>query len=105
MRIAVKRGFADLRSLSSTYCRIPRSSESEGRSEILSPFRLIVAQRLPSAALTALPISSISPVSLTRTPSAFAAPAPEAGAHTDEILGELGYAAGDIERLRAQGAV
>jgi len=31
--------------------------------------------------------------------------APELGEHTDEILGELGYAASDIDRLRTDGVV
>jgi crotonobetainyl-CoA:carnitine CoA-transferase CaiB-like acyl-CoA transferase len=32
-------------------------------------------------------------------------PAPEAGQHTDEVLGELGYAQDDIDRLRKDGAI
>jgi formyl-CoA transferase len=32
-------------------------------------------------------------------------PPPLVGEHSDAILGELGYAAGDIERLRRDGVV
>jgi len=45
------------------------------------------------------------PVTLTRTPSSFAAAPPEAGEHTDEILADLGYAQSDIDALRARGVV
>ena len=41
----------------------------------------------------------------TRTPPQVAAPLPAAGAHNDEILGELGYDAAQIEALRAEGAI
>ncbi len=40
------------------------------------------------------------PVVLSRTPGAIRTPAPDAGEHTDEILGELGYSRADVERLR-----
>jgi crotonobetainyl-CoA:carnitine CoA-transferase CaiB-like acyl-CoA transferase len=41
------------------------------------------------------------PVSLSRTPAAIATPIAEMGAHTAEMLNELGYSAADIDRLRA----
>jgi formyl-CoA transferase len=40
------------------------------------------------------------PVSLSRTPSAVAAPPPAAGEHTDEVLREFGFDAAEIESLR-----
>lgn len=45
------------------------------------------------------------PVKFSDTPGAITRPPPVLGEHTDEILGELGYTADDIGRLRAQGAV
>jgi crotonobetainyl-CoA:carnitine CoA-transferase CaiB-like acyl-CoA transferase len=41
------------------------------------------------------------PVVLSRTPAAIAAPIAELGAHSDELLADLGYSKADIERLRA----
>jgi formyl-CoA transferase len=40
-----------------------------------------------------------------KTPAAIRRPAPALGEHTEELLAELGYAAGDIAALRAGGAV
>ena len=40
-----------------------------------------------------------------RTPGAIRSGPASAGAHTDELLGELGFAAKDIEALRAAGAI
>jgi len=45
------------------------------------------------------------PVVLSRTPGAVRRPAPTHGQHTDEILAELGYSAGEIAQLRADGVV
>ncbi|MBI3636115.1 MAG: CoA transferase, partial [Candidatus Rokubacteria bacterium] len=40
------------------------------------------------------------PVVLSRTPGAIRTAAPEAGEHTDEVLGELGYSPEEIAALR-----
>jgi crotonobetainyl-CoA:carnitine CoA-transferase CaiB-like acyl-CoA transferase len=45
------------------------------------------------------------PVVLTRTPSKIVAHPPALGEHTDEVLAELGFAKGEIERLRAEKVV
>jgi crotonobetainyl-CoA:carnitine CoA-transferase CaiB-like acyl-CoA transferase len=42
-------------------------------------------------------------VTLSRTPAAISRPAPLLGEHTREVLAELGYSAGDIERLTGRG--
>jgi crotonobetainyl-CoA:carnitine CoA-transferase CaiB-like acyl-CoA transferase len=44
-------------------------------------------------------------VTLSRTPSRLETASPDAGEHTDAILGELGYSAGDIARLREKRVV
>ncbi len=44
-------------------------------------------------------------VELSRTPWSVRSATPEAGEHTDAILGELGYAAAEVERLRASKVV
>ena len=44
------------------------------------------------------------PFSLSSTPASIRRPPPMLGEHTDEILAELGYRAGDVARLRASGA-
>jgi crotonobetainyl-CoA:carnitine CoA-transferase CaiB-like acyl-CoA transferase len=38
------------------------------------------------------------------TPASIRLPAPALGAHTEEVLGEIGYSAGQISDLRTQGA-
>ncbi len=45
------------------------------------------------------------PATLSRTPATVRLPAPDVGEHTDEILGELGYSAADIARLRREQVV
>jgi len=40
------------------------------------------------------------PMSLSRTPTRLAAPPPKLGEHTDEVLAEFGFTAGEIERLK-----
>lgn len=46
--------------------------------------------------------ASIAPVSLSASPAMIDAPAPKAGAHTDELLRKAGYSAAEIEQLRAR---
>jgi formyl-CoA transferase len=45
------------------------------------------------------------PMILSRTPSHLVVEPPRAGQHTDEILGELGYAASGIKTFKEQGVV
>ena len=45
------------------------------------------------------------PVSLSRTPSKFAARPPELGEHTDAVLKEFGFSAKEISALRKANAV
>ena len=63
-----------------------------------------IAQSLTSDALGEMSFVR-QPVTLSRTPSTFAVAPPEAGEHTDEVLGELGYGAADIDDLRSRGVV
>jgi formyl-CoA transferase len=43
------------------------------------------------------------PVQLERTPSTIARPAPRRGEHTQEVLAELGFATGDLARMKSTG--
>ncbi len=45
------------------------------------------------------------PIKLSDTPGQIRSPGTPEGAHTEEILGELGYSKEDIEKLRSSGAV
>jgi crotonobetainyl-CoA:carnitine CoA-transferase CaiB-like acyl-CoA transferase len=45
------------------------------------------------------------PVDLSETPGRFRRPAPVLGEHTDQILGELGYGAGEIAGLRSRNVI
>jgi len=45
------------------------------------------------------------PVALSRTPSSVVAPSPELGEHSDEVLGEFGFSADEIARLRKANVV
>jgi crotonobetainyl-CoA:carnitine CoA-transferase CaiB-like acyl-CoA transferase len=42
---------------------------------------------------------------VSRTPAHLVTPLPDAGAHTDEVLEELGYTGAQIEALRRDGAI
>ena len=55
---------------------------------------------------TDAPLSLVGqPVILSRTPSKLASPPPGRGAHTDEILADLGLSAADIAKLRADNTI
>jgi crotonobetainyl-CoA:carnitine CoA-transferase CaiB-like acyl-CoA transferase len=43
------------------------------------------------------------PMTLDRTPSQLVRAAPRRGEHTEEVLGELGLAPGDIAQMKARG--
>lgn len=45
------------------------------------------------------------PVTMSRTPTAVAGPAPVLGEHTEVILGELGYSEADVAELRSDGVI
>jgi formyl-CoA transferase len=45
------------------------------------------------------------PMTLSRTPSAVTSPPPEAGEHSEQILREYGFSAGEIEGFRRQGII
>lgn len=45
------------------------------------------------------------PVKLGETPGQVRRPPPDLGEHTDEVLGELGFSAGEIARFQAEGSV
>jgi formyl-CoA transferase len=64
-----------------------------------------IAQSVQSAALNR-PITLVGqPVTLSATPSTIRVAPPEAGEHTDEILGEIGYSLSDIEQFRQNGTI
>ena len=63
-----------------------------------------IAQSVESAALGKIELVG-QPFTLDRTPSHLTCSAPEYGEHTDEILAEFGFSAGDIMRFRASGAI
>ena len=58
-----------------------------------------LATEVKHAALGTLKVQNL-PVTLSRTPGAVRTAAPEAGEHSDEILGEIGYTATQIAELR-----
>ncbi|MBP1715384.1 MAG: CoA transferase, partial [Deltaproteobacteria bacterium] len=45
------------------------------------------------------------PIKFSETPGEIRRPAPEIGEHTEEILGQLGYASEEIDRLRRTGVI
>ncbi len=57
----------------------------------------VVSQRLGPQRLVGQPMT------LGRTPSALVRAAPKRGEHTEEVLGELGFAAADVARLKSRG--
>ncbi|MBM3449976.1 MAG: CoA transferase [Armatimonadetes bacterium] len=59
---------------------------------------------LPHATAGKVTVTGV-PVKLSETPGAVRLAAPALGQHTEEILGELGYDAAGISRLRADGAI
>lgn len=63
-----------------------------------------IAQQVESKALG--PITLLAqPVTLSRTPSRLATAAPEYGEHNDEVLGEFGFSAAEIDAFRRTGAI
>jgi crotonobetainyl-CoA:carnitine CoA-transferase CaiB-like acyl-CoA transferase len=65
---------------------------------------LKLATRVRHPRLGELEVQNL-PVTLSRTPGAVRTPAPDAGQHTDEILGELGYDKEEIAAVRRDGVV
>jgi crotonobetainyl-CoA:carnitine CoA-transferase CaiB-like acyl-CoA transferase len=63
-----------------------------------------VIVNLPDADMGVLPMHNIVP-RLSQTPGRMRFPAPELGAHNDEIYGELGLRQGDIGQLREAGVI
>ncbi|HEU5273161.1 MAG TPA: CoA transferase [Xanthobacteraceae bacterium] len=67
-------------------------------------FRDRVIVEVDDAELGSLPMHAIVP-RLSATPGPWRLPAPALGEHTDEVLGEAGYDAAAIAKMRAEGAV
>lgn len=67
-------------------------------------FRDRVIVEVDDAELGSLPMHAIVP-RLSATPGPWRLPAPALGEHTDEVLGEAGYDAATIAKMRAEGAV
>ncbi|MEE8394669.1 MAG: CoA transferase, partial [bacterium] len=63
-----------------------------------------LAAKVKSDALGEIAIQNM-PYQLSRTPGGVRRAAPERGEHTEEILGELGYSAAEIERMRGSEVV
>jgi formyl-CoA transferase len=63
-----------------------------------------MAAPVPDAALHDIHVVN-QPVKLSRTPNRMAAPTPEKGEHTDEVLREYGFAEKDIEEFRHGGII
>ena len=63
-----------------------------------------IAQAVESPALGRIELVG-QPMTLSETPSSLRVAPPECGEHTDEILGEFGYGAEEIARLRRNGIV
>jgi formyl-CoA transferase len=63
-----------------------------------------MAALVPDGALSDVHVVN-QPVKLSRTPNSMAAPTPEKGEHTDELLGEYGFDAKDIEAFRRDGVI
>lgn len=59
---------------------------------------------VPHPALGEVPMQNVFP-RLSRTSGTIRWPGPELGAHTDEVLAELGLAPDDVTRLREAGVV
>ncbi|HEX6443225.1 MAG TPA: CoA transferase [Stellaceae bacterium] len=82
--------------------------------EVLSPQQAIDDEHIRAAGLlTERSYSTLdqtfplapTPIELSETPGAYRLPAPLIGEHTDEILTSLGYEAGEIAALHAEGVV
>jgi crotonobetainyl-CoA:carnitine CoA-transferase CaiB-like acyl-CoA transferase len=65
---------------------------------------LNITRKVPHKALGDVEVIG-QPIELSRTPWSIRSATPEAGEHTGEILAELGYAAADIDSLRAKKVV
>ena len=70
---------------------------AEPQIEHLHMVQDVVSERLGAQRLVGQPMQ------LERTPSRIARAAPRRGEHTEEILGELGFGAGDLVRMKSKG--